>query len=100
MKVNGNEIPADQWIRHEGPRKTESSETRGGEFANALKAYMNSVDNRQQEADVQAEKLAMGEGNLHETALALEKANISMRLMVKSRDKVVQAYQEIMRMPV
>ena len=50
--------------------------------------------------DAEAEKLARGEGNLHDAALALEKADISMRLMTKARNKIVEAYQEIMRTPV
>ena len=61
---------------------------------------VSSADGAHKEADVQAERLARGEGNLHETAIALEKADIQMRLMMRGRDKVVQAYQEIMRMNV
>jgi flagellar hook-basal body complex protein FliE len=54
----------------------------------------------QVDADVQAEKVAMGGGNLHEMSLSLEKADVSMRLAMKVRNKLVEAYQEIMRMSV
>jgi flagellar hook-basal body complex protein FliE len=67
---------------------------------NALSAFVNEVDGAQKVADVQVERLANGGGNVHETAIALEKADIQMRLLMRSRDKVVQAYQEIMRMTV
>jgi flagellar hook-basal body complex protein FliE len=44
--------------------------------------------------------VAKGAGNLHEMALALEKADVAMRLAVRVRNKVVDAYNEIMRMGV
>ena len=44
--------------------------------------------------------LAGGEGNLHETMLALEKADVSMRVAMKVRNKILDAYNEVMRMPV
>ena len=67
---------------------------------NAIESFVNEVDTAQKVADVQVERLASGGGNVHETAIALEKADIQMRLLMRSRDKVVQAYQEIMRMTV
>ena len=67
---------------------------------NLASAFISRVDQAQQVADDQVERLANGEGNVHETAIALEKADIQMRLLMRSRDKVVQAYQEIMRMAV
>jgi flagellar hook-basal body complex protein FliE len=51
-------------------------------------------------ADQEAEKVALGGGNLHETALALEKADVALRLATKVRNKLVEAYQEVMRMNV
>ena len=54
----------------------------------------------QVDADQQAEKVALGGGNLHEMSLALEKADVSMRLAMKVRNKMIDAYQEIMRMSV
>jgi flagellar hook-basal body complex protein FliE len=51
-------------------------------------------------ADAQAARSALGEGNLHETALALEKADVAMRVATRVRNKLVEAYQEVMRMSV
>ena len=51
-------------------------------------------------ADDQATKVANGGGNLHEMSLALEKADITMRLAVKVRNKLLDAYNEIMKMGV
>ena len=69
-------------------------------FAETLGGALQKVDNMQMEADAQAEKVALGGGNLHEMSLALEKADVSMRLAMKVRNKLVEAYQEIMRMSV
>lgn len=71
-----------------------------GGFAETLGGALQKVDQMQMDADVQAEKVAMGGGNLHEMSMALEKADVSMRLAMKVRNKLVEAYQEIMRMNV
>ena len=69
-------------------------------FSETLGSALQKVDDMQLAADAQAEKVAMGGGNLHEMSLALEKADVSMRLAMKVRSKLVEAYQEIMRMSV
>ena len=69
-----------------------------GSFADALGEALQAVEGAQVGADVEATRLAAGAGNLHETALALEKADLSMRVATKVRNRLVDAYQEIMRM--
>ncbi len=72
----------------------------GPGFGDELARAVTALDGAQMEADAAAATLAAGGGNLHETALALEKADIAMRVAVKARNKVVEAYQEVMRMSV
>src|ERR1044071_4699186 len=74
--------------------------TGGASFAETLGQAIESVDKIQLEADSQAAKVATGGGNLHEMSLALEKADVAMRLAMKVRSKLIDAYQEIMRMSV
>ena len=69
-------------------------------FADALGKAVSEVEKAQTEADGEVQKAALGGGNLHEAMLALEKADVSMRLAMKIRNKVVDAYQEVMRMTV
>lgn len=70
-------------------------------FGKALEEAVTQVNNQQVEADKAVEKLQAGEAqNLHEVMISMEKADISLRLMVQMRNKVVEAYQEIMRMQV
>ena len=69
-------------------------------FADALGNAVANVDRLQGEADASADQVALGAGNLHETALAFEKADIALRVAVKVRNKLVETYQDIMRMSV
>src|SRR5688572_20570751 len=62
-----------------------------GEFLSDSISKVNSI---QQEANVAMEKLASGESqNLHETLLAVEKADIAFRTMNQVRTKVIDAYR-------
>jgi len=74
--------------------------TGGGAFEGELGRALGAVEQLQQSADHEAEKLALGGGNLHEAALSLEKADVALRLATKVRNKLVEAYQEVMRMNV
>ena len=72
----------------------------GPSFADELGSALGAAERLQLDADRQAGQVAIGGGNLHETALALEKADVAMRVAVKVRNKLVDAYQEVMRMTV
>jgi flagellar hook-basal body complex protein FliE len=86
---------------HRAPAPTDEGKSVGpGSFVETLGNALQKVDNMQMDADAQAEKVALGGGNLHEMSLALEKADVSMRLAMKVRNKLIDAYQEIMRMNV
>ncbi len=72
----------------------------GPSFADTLGQALATTDAMQGAADEQVARLATGSGNLHETSLALEKADTAMRLLTKVRNKLVDAYQDVMRMSV
>ena len=70
-------------------------------FGDFLQDSIGKVNSLQQDANVQMEKLASGESqNLHETLLAVEKADIAFRTMNQVRTKVIDAYREIMKMQI
>ncbi|MCB0394104.1 MAG: flagellar hook-basal body complex protein FliE [Bdellovibrionales bacterium] len=70
-------------------------------FADTLKSAILDVNKLQQEADFQMQKLATGKTqNVHETMIKAEKADIALRLMIQVRNKLIDAYQEIMKMQV
>jgi flagellar hook-basal body complex protein FliE len=71
-----------------------------GSFADSLGAAINQVESTQQSAKTAAmELLAGGKGDIHSVALASQRAELSMELFQQVRNKFVQAYQEIMKMP-
>jgi flagellar hook-basal body complex protein FliE len=73
-----------------------------GTFAAAHKDSIAEVNSMQQKADAAITALATGDNkvSLHETMIAMEQADVSFRLMMQVRNKIVEAYQEILRMQV
>src|SRR5690242_16642602 len=70
-------------------------------FGDLLGKMVGKVNQLQQNADSNIQALATGESKgLHEVMLAVEKASVSFQLLTQVRNKAVEAYQEIMRMPV
>jgi flagellar hook-basal body complex protein FliE len=70
-------------------------------FGEELARILSDVNKLQLEAGAKAEALARGTvTDLHQVVLAQEEAGIAFRLVLEMRNKVIAAYQEIMRMPV
>ena len=71
----------------------------GAGFASVMKDAMSTVNNIQTGANATVESFLNGEGGeLHQVALAQQQAAISFDLFMQVRNKVVTAYQEVMRM--
>lgn len=70
-------------------------------FGTYLKDAMQEVNHKQIESDVMTQKLIMGEDvDLHNVMITAQKATIALNATMEVRNKVVEAYQEIIRMPV
>ena len=71
----------------------------GGEaFANQLKSALNEVNELQEVKEEAVADLATGQvKDLHQAAIAIGKAEISMKLMLEIRNKALNAYKEIGR---
>jgi len=90
--------PAGQLQKVQQPFRQEKS---GNSFGSILKDAVNEVSQMQAQADQSVVKMQVQEsGSLHEVMIALEKADVSFRTMLQVRNKVLDAYQEIMRMSV
>jgi flagellar hook-basal body complex protein FliE len=73
----------------------------GKTFADTLTEAIGQVNEIQKESDVKAQELATGKtDDIAGVMLAAEKADIALRTMVQVRNKIIDAYQEIMRMQV
>jgi flagellar hook-basal body complex protein FliE len=80
-----------------------SLETRGpaGAFQEVFASAVRNVEIAGQTASQAVEQFLSGEGGeLHTTILATQRAELSFELFLQMRNKVVNAYQEIMRMQV
>ena len=68
-------------------------------FAAQLKAKIGEVSRLQSASDAaMAEGAVNGTGNIHETMIQLEEADIGLRLVTRVRNKALDAYHELMRM--
>jgi flagellar hook-basal body complex protein FliE len=70
-------------------------------FGEMLKSHLAEVNHLQTSADVAARNLASGQDkDVHNTMIAMEKASVALQMTMQVRNKVLEAYQEIMRMQV
>lgn len=80
------------------PEVQENTNNKSESFMDVLMGAIGDVNTLQKNAESSAEKLALGdESYLHNTMIAYEKANLALQLTIEVRNKIVEAYQEIMR---
>ena len=73
----------------------------GTGFAELLKNSIDDVNALQQQSSEMKSKLVTGEiTDLHQVTIAAEKSSLAFQLSLQIRNKVIEAYQEIMRMQV
>ena len=88
------QIPKEQESLKSGKKKEVS-------FEQTLKKFIKDVDEAQKFAGESVEKLLTGEiKDIHDVMIAVEKAGTSFELMMEIRNKMIDAYREIMRMQV
>ena len=67
-------------------------------FKETLGTFLNDVNGLQQKADESIRKMAAGEINdVHQVMSSVEEANVAFNMMMEIRNKVMDAYQEVMR---
>jgi len=72
----------------------------GSDFFSILKESLNEVNELQVKGDDALGSLATGQvKDLHSVAIAIDKAEISMKVMLEVRNKALSAYKEILRTP-
>lgn len=69
-------------------------------FGDSLKNLLETVDSTNSEANDAIGRMMNGTGDVHEAMIALQRADVTMQLAVQVRNKIVSAYQDIMRMSV
>ena len=79
-----------------GPAPATAVSGIGESFSKILEA----ANTSDQGANTAVGKMMDGSGDVHEAMIALQQADLMLQFTVQVRNKIVQAYQEIMRMPV
>ncbi|MBC7254023.1 MAG: flagellar hook-basal body complex protein FliE [Actinobacteria bacterium] len=81
--------------------KASGASREGVDFARGLGKALDRLNQVQNQADDMVAKLVTGQAeDIHSVILAVEKANLSLQMAVQVRNKVLEAYQEIMHMQV
>lgn len=76
------------------------SSSTGPSFGNVLKDAMSAVVETGRKSDAQTAAMAAGKANVVDVVTAVAETEVAVETLVSVRDKVVQAYEEIMRMPI
>jgi flagellar hook-basal body complex protein FliE len=82
-------------------KKTEN----GGEavtpdFGERLKAMLSDVNRKQHNADDSIQKVIRGDMDIHDGMISVTEADVSLRYLVQVRAKVMQAYNDIVKMQI
>lgn len=80
---------------------TKAKQTQNPEsFGDLLGDALNEVNQLKVEADEAIQKLAAGkQKDIHQTMIDLEKADVAFQLLMQIRNKIIAAYETVMRMP-
>lgn len=77
------------------------SEVGAGDFSSLLSRAVTDVEGRMRSAEMERQKVLTGEtNNLHQATIASSEAGVAFSLMIEVRNKLVESYQELMRMQV
>jgi flagellar hook-basal body complex protein FliE len=79
---------------------TSSSGASESGFGESLADMLKAVQATGAEANDAVAKMLAGNGDVHSALIAMQNADTTFQLTVQVRNKIVQAYQDIMRMPV
>lgn len=80
-------------------QRTGNVKPKGGTgFGEVINQAVNKVGKLENEADKSVVNMLQGKADIHQTMVALQKSDLSMRLFLAVRNKAIEAYREVMRM--
>src|SRR3546814_14527822 len=86
--------------RQGGSAGLEARDNAGGDFSAMLRRAAERAADTMLQGENQTVQAAAGTADLTQVVMAVSKAEMTLETVVTLRDKVVQAYQEILRMPI
>lgn len=82
-------------------RDTPTSASGGAQgFGETLERLIEATEASNRDANIAVVDMMSGTGDVHDAMLAMQRADLTLQLTVQVRNKLVQAYQDIMRTPV
>jgi flagellar hook-basal body complex protein FliE len=69
-------------------------------FASFLKEAVNALNEASRASDMQTHAMAAGKANIVDVVTAVAETEVAVDALIAVRDKVVSAYEEIMKMPI
>jgi len=82
------------------PEATASTGAGGGSFADLVKSSLGDAIDIQRQGEQMSMKAAAGKADLTQVVTAVTNAEVTLQTVVAVRDKVVGAYQDILRMAI
>ena len=79
------------------PTVPKAGGTAGSSFGNMLTEAIQQVNDVEKSSQGELQKFLSNESDLHSVMISLEKADLSFQTMMQVRNKIVSAYQEIMK---
>jgi flagellar hook-basal body complex protein FliE len=76
------------------------TETPSGGFGDMLKTAINSLNQTAKASDAQTQAMAAGKANIVDVVTAVAETEVAIDALVSVRDRVIQSYEEIMKMPI
>ncbi|NOZ25421.1 MAG: flagellar hook-basal body complex protein FliE [Nitrospirae bacterium] len=98
--VNGRPAGAEGIGGLSGNIKPEGRDKADGSFETLLDETIGKVASLQKETEKAIAEITSGGGDIVEAMVAMQKADLSFQVMIEVRNKLVSAYEEIMRMQV
>jgi len=79
-------------------KEKQAKENPLADFKKVLTESIGEVNNQLLQADEDTREMIAGKKDIHQAMISIEQAHISMRLLIQVRNKIISAYEEIMRM--
>jgi flagellar hook-basal body complex protein FliE len=100
INITGAVAAYDRMLRQGGSSGMEARDSGGADFSALLRRAAERAADTMLEGESQTIQAAAGTADLTQVVMAVSKAEMTLETVVTLRDKVVAAYQDILRMPI
>ena len=88
-------------LRSQLLKQTEDKKVDGADFKEMMNSFLTDVNDLSLNVDKKIEQYAAGNiKDIHHVMIAMEEADVAFKLMMEVRNKLLKAYQELIKMPV